>query len=143
MCYSHKSCLLSFECTQFWKCVMIINDLLQELSSQLREVQGEWSSWSEWSSCSRSCDGGVSQQLRHCHTSKCFGEPIRYKICNMQVSKNAPLQILKVEKCKPLCTLFLNWFNYTKSVMFLLHSQVYSKKLTKTVYDLLQNFNWQ
>lgn len=60
--------------------------LLQELSSQLREVQGEWSSWSEWSACSRSCDGGVSHQLRHCHTSKCFGEPIRYKICNMQVS---------------------------------------------------------
>ncbi|XP_030764113.1 thrombospondin type-1 domain-containing protein 4-like [Sitophilus oryzae] len=27
---------------------------------------GEWSSWSPWSPCSRSCGGGVTQQIRHC-----------------------------------------------------------------------------
>lgn len=45
-----------------------------------------WSGWSEWSTCSRSCDGGVAQQLRRCHApGACRGEPIRYRLCNMQV----------------------------------------------------------
>ncbi|GBP40523.1 Protein madd-4 [Eumeta japonica] len=46
---------------------------------------GGWSQWSEWSLCSRTCDGGVSRQLRTCsNPSGCRGEPVRYKICNMQ-----------------------------------------------------------
>lgn len=47
-----------------------------------------WSGWSEWSTCSRSCDGGVAQQLRRCHApDACRGEPIRYRLCNMQVRR--------------------------------------------------------
>ncbi|XP_068624023.1 protein madd-4-like [Battus philenor] len=47
--------------------------------------RGGWSQWSEWSLCSRTCDGGVSRQLRTCSSpSGCRGEPVRYKICNMQ-----------------------------------------------------------
>lgn len=46
-----------------------------------------WSTWSDWSTCSRSCDGGIAQQLRRCHAPQgCRGEPVRYKICNMQVN---------------------------------------------------------
>ncbi|XP_059062707.1 protein madd-4 isoform X1 [Achroia grisella] len=46
---------------------------------------GGWSQWSDWSLCSRTCDGGVSRQLRTCSSpSGCRGEPVRYKICNMQ-----------------------------------------------------------
>ncbi|XP_017781634.1 PREDICTED: ADAMTS-like protein 1 isoform X2 [Nicrophorus vespilloides] len=59
----------------------------QELSSQLQEIEiraNGWTAWSEWSACSRSCDGGVSHQLRRCRTKGCRGENIRYKICNMQ-----------------------------------------------------------
>ncbi|CAH1992264.1 unnamed protein product [Acanthoscelides obtectus] len=59
----------------------------QELSSQLEEVDirsNGWSDWSDWSPCSRSCDGGVSRQLRTCNTGKCRGEHVRYRICNMQ-----------------------------------------------------------
>ncbi|KOB77865.1 hypothetical protein OBRU01_03339 [Operophtera brumata] len=48
--------------------------------------RGGWSQWSEWSLCSRTCDGGVSRQLRTCASpAGCRGEPVRYKICNMQV----------------------------------------------------------
>lgn len=44
-----------------------------------------WSPWSAWSTCSRTCDGGVSYQLRRCRSnSGCHGDTIRYKICNMQ-----------------------------------------------------------
>ncbi|XP_061705546.1 protein madd-4 isoform X3 [Cydia pomonella] len=47
--------------------------------------RGGWSQWSEWSLCSRTCDGGVSRQLRTCSSPVgCRGEPVRYKICNMQ-----------------------------------------------------------
>ncbi|CAH2098084.1 unnamed protein product [Euphydryas editha] len=47
--------------------------------------RGGWSQWSEWSLCSRTCDGGVSRQLRTCSSpTGCRGEPVRYKICNMQ-----------------------------------------------------------
>ncbi|ALC40371.1 CG31619 [Drosophila busckii] len=46
---------------------------------------GQWSSWSEWSTCSRSCDGGIMQQMRRCSTTgTCRGESARYRICNMQ-----------------------------------------------------------
>lgn len=67
--------------------LFIVN--FQELSSQLKEIHirsEAWTEWSQWSSCSRSCDGGVSHQLRKCRTASCIGERIRYKICNMQVS---------------------------------------------------------
>ncbi|KAF5289701.1 hypothetical protein FQR65_LT11755, partial [Abscondita terminalis] len=43
-----------------------------------------WSDWSEWAPCSRSCDGGVTHQFRKCQLSRCRGDHIRYKICNMQ-----------------------------------------------------------
>jgi hypothetical protein len=45
-----------------------------------------WSPWSDWSTCSRTCDGGASYQLRRCNSpAGCKGEAVRYKICNMQV----------------------------------------------------------
>lgn len=51
-----------------------------------KRAKGGWSAWSSWSMCSRSCDGGIAQQLRRCLAAKgCRGEPIRYRICNMQV----------------------------------------------------------
>ncbi|XP_049815817.1 protein madd-4-like [Schistocerca nitens] len=62
-----------------------------ELEKQQQPVQRRagpdagWSPWSAWSPCSRTCDGGASFQLRRCETAAgCRGEPVRYKICNMQ-----------------------------------------------------------
>nr|XP_013103894.1 unnamed protein product [Stomoxys calcitrans] len=46
---------------------------------------GGWTAWSEWSTCSRSCDGGVMQQLRRCQNANgCKGDSVRFRICNMQ-----------------------------------------------------------
>ncbi|KAL5281655.1 ADAMTSL1 family protein [Megaselia abdita] len=60
------------------------SDLENELE-QKRSKGSSWSGWSDWSTCSRSCDGGVSQQLRRCHNKNgCKGENIRFRICNMQ-----------------------------------------------------------
>ncbi|XP_026471091.1 ADAMTS-like protein 3 [Ctenocephalides felis] len=54
-------------------------------SDHNKEWYDSWSRWSQWSTCSRSCDGGVSHQLRRCIAEQgCQGEPLRYKICNMQ-----------------------------------------------------------
>jgi hypothetical protein len=54
-------------------------------NSQTKNVG--WSIWSEWATCSRTCDGGVTFQLRRCHSPHgCKGDAVRYKICNMQVS---------------------------------------------------------
>lgn len=51
-----------------------------------RAKNSGWSNWSDWSTCSRSCDGGIASQLRRCHQAQgCRGEPVRYRICNMQV----------------------------------------------------------
>lgn len=40
-----------------------------------------WAAWSPWSSCTKTCGGGVSRQLRRCLTSKCSGESVRFKVC--------------------------------------------------------------
>ncbi|XP_045473745.1 protein madd-4 isoform X3 [Harmonia axyridis] len=88
----------------------------QELSSQLQDVgtrSGGWSSWSEWSPCSRSCDGGVSHQIRTCNTASCRGENIRHKICNMQACPEP--RDFREDQCssfnsKPFKNIMYEWF---------------------------------
>ncbi|KAM9323062.1 ADAMTS-like protein 2 [Pholidichthys leucotaenia] len=54
-----------------------------------------WGEWSSWSSCSRSCEGGVRSQERHCliqrlsttqnvNSSYCTGSPKKYQLCPNQ-----------------------------------------------------------
>ncbi|XP_059474387.1 ADAMTS-like protein 3 isoform X3 [Neocloeon triangulifer] len=65
---------------------------LEELERELEQpghkrhnARPGWAAWSEWSTCSRTCDGGASYQLRRCTAPPgCRGEPVRYRICNMQ-----------------------------------------------------------
>lgn len=71
-----------------------------------KRAKNGWSGWSEWSTCSRSCDGGVAQQLRRCHVPDgCRGEPIRYRLCNMQVSTMHDSQIHIVHNTSGLSSL--------------------------------------
>lgn len=67
-------------------------------NEQLEKKSGKngWSGWTNWSTCSRSCDGGIAQQIRRCHSTHCRGEPIRYRICNMQVNY-FPLRNIKTK----------------------------------------------
>uniref|UniRef100_A0AAR5PUC8 Ig-like domain-containing protein n=1 Tax=Dendroctonus ponderosae TaxID=77166 RepID=A0AAR5PUC8_DENPD len=69
-----------------------------ELSFQLQEIDERSSGWSSWSTCSRSCDGGVSRQLRACKNGICRGNHVRYKICNMQPCPDT-LQDFRDEQC--------------------------------------------
>ncbi|XP_022237944.1 ADAMTS-like protein 3, partial [Limulus polyphemus] len=57
-----------------------------ETHKQTEEPDGiGWSEWGDWSVCSRTCDGGVTSQLRRCvRKSGCKGEAVRFRICNMQ-----------------------------------------------------------
>lgn len=48
-------------------------------------LEDGWAQWSQWSICSRSCDGGVTTQLRKCdRKTGCKGASVKYRICNMQ-----------------------------------------------------------
>ncbi|XP_039952400.1 protein madd-4 isoform X3 [Bactrocera tryoni] len=67
-------------------------------SSSSGSKDGQWSGWSEWSTCSRTCDGGIMQQIRRCYnTNGCKGETIRYRICNMQPCPE--LQDFRAHQC--------------------------------------------
>uniref|UniRef100_A0AAF3EJ61 Uncharacterized protein n=1 Tax=Mesorhabditis belari TaxID=2138241 RepID=A0AAF3EJ61_9BILA len=41
-----------------------------------------WAGWSPWTPCSKTCGGGVSQQLRRCLDVKCSGISVRFRVCN-------------------------------------------------------------
>nr|XP_024216656.1 ADAMTS-like protein 1 [Halyomorpha halys] len=62
-------------------------DLMKEEEKELENLQvyNVEGMWSEWSPCSRTCDGGTSFQIRKCNeVNGCFGETLRYRLCNMQ-----------------------------------------------------------
>ncbi|CAD7087043.1 unnamed protein product [Hermetia illucens] len=74
-CGKHKWC-------QNGKCVPI---------EEKTPVNGGWGNWSDWSTCSRSCGGGISMQLRECNNPSpanggtfCIGERKRYVVCNTE-----------------------------------------------------------
>ncbi|KAL4223332.1 scavenger receptor [Mactra antiquata] len=52
---------------------------------------GTWMSWSTWSTCTASCQGGISIRNRQCNTTllsyghKCNGKDREYMVCNTQL----------------------------------------------------------
>ncbi|XP_055908758.1 protein madd-4-like isoform X2 [Eupeodes corollae] len=64
---------------------ILIQCMLQQKRAKGGSSSGSWSGWSDWSTCSRTCDGGVAQQIRRCHNPNgCKGDTTRFRICNMQ-----------------------------------------------------------
>lgn len=55
------------------------------------EVTRGWTSWSEWSCCSRSCDAGLQQRVRHCQSSRdaCHGDSTNVRLCNVHPCASA------------------------------------------------------
>ncbi|CAI4228533.1 unnamed protein product [Auanema sp. JU1783] len=64
------------------KSMLVRKILLILIVPSLAQALG-WAGWSSWTSCSRSCGGGVSQQLRRCLDEKCSGHSVRYRVCNV------------------------------------------------------------
>ncbi|CAH0391394.1 unnamed protein product, partial [Bemisia tabaci] len=75
------------------------------------QQEDAWSSWSDWSPCSRTCDGGASYQLRRCNSlTGCEGEPVRYRICNMQPCPDGIE--FRAEQCALYSSETANWTPY-------------------------------
>ncbi|CAL8098997.1 unnamed protein product [Orchesella dallaii] len=82
-----KSCLMSPQSMVYVLgtvvCFLIIAEIGPVSGSTYDE--DEWTNWSDWSPCSRTCDGGITQQFRRCKSPHgCHGVSIRRKMCNMQ-----------------------------------------------------------
>ncbi|KAL4230423.1 Scavenger receptor Cys-rich [Mactra antiquata] len=49
-------------------------------------LDGNWSAWSAWSTCTATCQGGLTKRTRQCDTSypghNCDGHAEEYKVCN-------------------------------------------------------------
>ncbi|CAG5118618.1 unnamed protein product, partial [Candidula unifasciata] len=57
---------------------------------ETRTVHGNWGLWGEWGECSRTCEGGVSANVRECDNPEpkdggryCIGQRKRYRSCNV------------------------------------------------------------
>ncbi|KAI0214769.1 hypothetical protein LSAT2_000070 [Lamellibrachia satsuma] len=57
---------------------------------QYDSVDGQWSSWSEWTACTKSCKGGVTTRNRTCDSPSpsnggrtCEEAPVEEKVCNL------------------------------------------------------------
>ncbi|XP_048253836.1 A disintegrin and metalloproteinase with thrombospondin motifs 16-like [Haliotis rufescens] len=56
-----------------------------------QQVDGDWSTWSEWTTCTRSCGGGIKHRSRQCNNplpqyggKTCGGEREMSKMCSLQ-----------------------------------------------------------
>ncbi|RXN15738.1 A disintegrin and metallo ase with thrombospondin motifs 16 [Labeo rohita] len=90
-----------------------------------KPVHGQWSSWSGWSSCSRTCESGVTYRERHCSSPRpmyggkfCTGSSRSYKLCNTgECPQNAV--DFRAAQCaefnsKPFRGWYYKWKPYTR-----------------------------
>ncbi|XP_048118097.1 A disintegrin and metalloproteinase with thrombospondin motifs 16 [Alosa alosa] len=87
-------------------------------------VHGEWSAWSGWSSCSRTCESGVTYRERHCNSPKpmyggqfCEGLSRSYKLCNTKDCPPGNTDFRAVQcaefNSKPFRGWYYKWSPYT------------------------------
>ncbi|XP_030639093.1 A disintegrin and metalloproteinase with thrombospondin motifs 16 [Chanos chanos] len=88
-------------------------------------VHGHWSAWSGWSSCSRSCETGVTYRERHCNNPRpmyggrfCEGSSRSYKMCNTEDCPANSVDFRAVQcaefNSKPFRGWYYKWTPYTR-----------------------------
>ncbi|XP_017773534.1 PREDICTED: thrombospondin type-1 domain-containing protein 4-like [Nicrophorus vespilloides] len=108
----------------------------ERLVGNTTRVPGVWSSWGNWTQCSRSCGGGITQQMRHCisrpmemkdtdktvynsHKRKrrqyrvvhhCVGLYKRYRLCNREDCPSA--RDFRTEQCSAFNNRLFKGKNY-------------------------------
>ncbi|XP_067327139.1 A disintegrin and metalloproteinase with thrombospondin motifs 18 [Anolis sagrei] len=90
-----------------------------------KSINGQWSTWSKWTDCSRTCGGGVTYQERHCNNPKpqhggkfCQGSSRIYQLCNTQPCPSGGPNF-RAQQCaeynsKPFRGWYYKWKPYTK-----------------------------
>lgn len=83
-------------------------------------VNGEWSSWSVWTSCSRTCGAGVQHAYRLCNNPSpalggryCVGSRARHQTCNAEV-----VSTLKIYSYLEFLSISLKLQEYEKKKVF-------------------------
>ncbi|KAA0702890.1 A disintegrin and metalloproteinase with thrombospondin motifs 16 [Triplophysa tibetana] len=90
-----------------------------------KPVHGQWSSWSGWSSCSRTCESGVTYRERYCLNPRpmyggrfCEGSSRSYKLCNTDNCPHNTVDFRAVQcaefNSKPFRGWHYKWKPYTR-----------------------------
>lgn len=90
-----------------------------------KPVHGQWSAWSGWSSCSRTCESGVTYRERHCINPRpmyggkfCEGSSRTYKTCNTEDCPHNAVDFRAVQcaefNSKPFRGWHYKWKPYTR-----------------------------
>ncbi|VDN03090.1 unnamed protein product [Thelazia callipaeda] len=115
-----------------WK--LIIYGIDEEFNLKTTLPQG-WAKWSDWGSCSASCGGGISSQMRRCLDVRCAGVNHRERICNMEQCMKAP-----VHARETYCSKLNNLLSASNNLQSERWIPIESTRQLSKRYQILNNF---